>query len=303
MNETTLNTPPLPTRNYLRECIIREIYKIAGLPPDSPLWGWVRWLCWLPVDRFARIAANFDSQVAGAGFVSASNTLLEQFVSQVKTNGSGNIPSQGPLLIIANHPGAYDAVVIASQLPRDDIRIVASGIPLLRSLSTANQHFIFSTLETTTRMNVIRSCVRHLAEGGALLIFPGGRVEPDPSFLPHMEQAVERWSPSVEVMLRKVPETQLVISIVSHILSPAFRKLPISNLPRLDWERQRMAELLQVVYQLVFPRLLLMKPRVSFSAPQRLSGAGPAAALPRCMPEIIERARQTLALHLNSDFD
>ena len=295
-------SPPLPTRDYLRACITREIYKIMGLSPDSPFWGWVRWLCWLPVDRFAGIAADFDKRVRVAGFSSASSALLERFVSQVKTHGTENIPRQGPLLIIANHPGAYDALVIASRLARDDLAIVASGIPLLRSLTSARQHFIFSNLETGTRMNVIRSCVRHLAQGGALLIFPGGRVEPDPAFLPHMEQALERWSPSVEIMLRKVPETRLVISFVSHILSPAFRKIPITNLPRLDWERQRMAELLQVLYQLVFSGKLLMTPRVSFSQPQRLANFTPVGSPQRYMPEVIARAQACLEQHRCAGF-
>jgi len=131
--------------NELRISLIDEIIKSVGLP-RTPFWRKVfSPIFWLPTDRFSRFGSNFDKLVAKSGFNKAIKNALTFFVGDVEVHGGDNIPKKGPLLVVSNHPGTYDAVVIAAQLPRDDVRIVSSGIPFIQKMRNANRHYFFCT--------------------------------------------------------------------------------------------------------------------------------------------------------------
>ena len=52
-------------------------------------------------------------------------------------------------------------------------------------------------------MQVMRESIRHLKNGGALLIFPRGSIEADPAFMPHPEAEFEHWSRSLEIFMQR----------------------------------------------------------------------------------------------------
>ena len=133
------------------------------------------------------------------------------------------------LLITGNHPGAYDALVLTSNLPRDDLRIIAS-IPkgFVDQLPAAKKHVIHITSDPVIRVQVVRTAIRHLKEGGALMIFAGGGISPDPEFVPGAEDEIRLWSRSLETFIRRVPHTQVLLTIISGILSPQFINHPFT---------------------------------------------------------------------------
>jgi hypothetical protein len=94
-----------------------------------------------------------------------------------------------------------------------------------------------------------------------------------------------------------VPETQLVPTIVGGVLSPRFLKHPLARLAPPGWERIKLAEMLQIMQQLVFGTRLDLHPTVHFGTPVRLDGLiAPNATRSReaIMAAILERTRRLL---------
>ena len=87
-----------------------------------------------PFKRFAEVASGFDESVARFGLPEASRQFLPRFIRNAEILGPANIPPDGPVLIISNHPGTVDSLLIASRLPRSDIKIVAKGYPFYQAL-------------------------------------------------------------------------------------------------------------------------------------------------------------------------
>jgi len=188
-------------------------------------------------------------------------------VGEVRADGNDGIPADGPLIIASNHPGTYDALSLISQLPRGDVKLVVSGIPFFRNLPNASRHFIFATLDTNIRAEAIRQSIRHLRAGGTLLIFPSGRIDPDPAVYPDAMQNLSRWSRSVELFLNRVSGARLVLAITSGVVSRAFIHHPFARLFSNDHERRRVVEFMQVIRQMTARQPLSLDPRISFARP------------------------------------
>ena len=255
----------------LRQSILDDVFKDFN---DSRK-RWVRTLLeplvWFSAHRFAGMAANLDNNISLYGLRQALSEFVAPFVRDVQIDGSEHIPKDGPLLIVSNHPGAIDGIAIGANLPRDDLNVVATGFPLLLRLPAASQRIIFIDPHAPTNLAGVRTTISHLESGGAVLIFPSGRVEPDPAILPNARQALQNWSPSVELFLRKVPETQVLVTIVSGVLSPIFLHNPLIRL----WSGMRdplaIAEVTQVVTQMILKKRFRMTPKISFDIPRTMN--------------------------------
>ena len=286
--------------NELRISLIDEIIKSVGLP-RTPFWRKVfSPIFWLPTDRFSRFGSNFDKLVAKSGFNKAIKNALNFFVGDVEVRGGDNIPKKGPLLVVSNHPGTYDAVVIAAQLPRDDVRIVSSGIPFIQKMRNANRHFLFTTRDTYKRMIVIKRAIRHLKSGGAILIFPSGHIDPEPAIMPEAMKELETWSRVVEIFLDKVPEIYIQVAIVSNVLSAKYIKNPLTRLRKHWRDQQRIAEFLQVIDQMVFRRKFNDIPKITFAKAFGLEEISESGSTKAIMPYVIKRAKDIMALHIQT---
>ena len=254
----------------LRSSLIDEIFNALGLPAKSWLRRFLWPLAWTPAHRFAQLAGNLDHWVAQYGTREAARRLLERFISRVEVYGEENIPAQGPLLIASNHPGALDGLIIVSNLPRGDLKFVVSDVSFFHSLTFTSRHLIYAPPDAPGRMLVLRSAMRHLQEGGTLLIYPTGLVDPDPAVFPFAAQPVEAWSPSLALMLDKVPGTRLLVTVVSGVLAPECWRHPLVRLRSGTWEKQKLAEFIQIIQQLVLGRRYPLVPRVTFAEPVTL---------------------------------
>lgn len=201
LEESTLNN--YARVDTLRKNIIDGMISSIGL--DTSRWRrkLVQSLMWFPAHKFSTLAASFDKNVAQSGICNAMRQLIPRFVKDVEVSGAGSIPADGPLLILSNHPGAFDELVIASNMPRNDLSIVADAFTFLKSLPATSNFLIFKENEINSRISVIRSIIRRLKEGKSLLLFPSGTVDPDPALLPGADAALQSWSRSIEIILKK----------------------------------------------------------------------------------------------------
>lgn len=288
----------LPNVAELSRTLQQEIWKALGLSPDTRLQHLFRPVIGPPVRRFAQLAADFDRTVAESGFLEAIRGVLPRFVSGLEVAGQSHLPTSGPLLVVANHPGGADALAVAASLPRNDLKLVVSALPFIRELPNSARHLIYTArLDTHQRMEVVRSAIRHLREGGALLIFPRGVVEPDPEVLPGASESLADWSPSLGIIARSVPQLEIVTAIVSGVLSRTSLRNPIAKLRKEPRERQKLAEILQLIQQMLFPRRMVVNARLSFGSP--LSAAELYDQDARSITQqVVDRARKLLDDHL-----
>jgi len=276
----------------LTRLALDEICGVFGLPPQARWRGLVEALFERTAQSFASYGAMFDQKIAEWGLDGASQWAVSLFASQVSVRGREAIPDRGPLVIAANHPGSVDALAIVSQIRRPDLKVVASGLGFLRGLPELSRHLIYVPRhDTQGRMAVVRSVIHHLDQGGSVLVFPGGNIEPDPAVLPGAEEALGNWSSSLDVILRRVPQAEVVLSIVSGVLTRAALRNPLSPFVRSMRERQKVAEIVQVAAQMLTRNQLGLSPRVSFT---RLAAPEVRASF---LPHITSAARRQLAEH------
>lgn len=256
--------PPAILANELQRALTNEVLHYFHWPE----FGWGRRLLaplvWLPTRRFVRLAVSFDEYVGRYGFTEAAHWLLPQVTQGFQAQGVEKIPASGPLIIASNHPGTFDSLVVAANLPRNDFKTIARSMPFLRMLPATRQYLIFSSRDLHFKMTAARAAIQHLQAGGTLLIFPTGDLDPDPGCLPGAREALSNWSASLDLLLKKVPETFLQVAILSHFLAPQYLDHPLAHLRKDSRQRQIIAEMLQVIQQMGFRWRYAIKPRVTF---------------------------------------
>jgi hypothetical protein len=299
MDQSTQIENPSASVTELRQSITTEAFKAIGIKPG----GWrekiFSALFWLPAQRFARMGAEFDKQIEEEGVTAGLRKLLPRFARRVETRGVENIPPEGPLLVVSNHPGAFDGVVIVAQFQRDDIKVIISDVPFTRGMKAATKHMIYSTGDNMQeRMNAVRQSVRHLQDGGALMLFPTGVVDPDPSFMPGADQALNNWSESLEFFICKVPETRVLPVIVSGVIAPKYMNNYFARRQKTVRSRQKVAEYFEIVQLMVIQRDLGLFPRVSFGQPLTIADLGHGGDSIGMMGQINRSARELLADHI-----
>ncbi|QYJ15637.1 hypothetical protein Rxycam_01462 [Rubrobacter xylanophilus DSM 9941] len=214
------------------------------------------------VRSMARKIALYDAIVGEAGLDAGGSWAISHMARRFGVSGSGNVPPEGPLLIISNHPGLADAVALFAAIPRRDLRVVAARRPFLDALPNTAERLL-TLPENGGRVALIRTAARHLRSGGALLTFPAGRIEPDPALFPREARALSDWSESVELFARLVPKLVVVPAVVSGVVSRAALRNPLVLVRRREEDRQWLAAALQML----LPPLRRVETRVSFGRP------------------------------------
>ncbi len=210
--------------------------------------------------RLARQVAAYDRIVGESGLAAGGAWALDLMSRGAEVEGRENVPREGPLLLVSNHPGLADAVALFAALPRADLRVMAAERPFLEALPNTSRHLIPVSDAAAGRLGAVRSATRHMRNGGALLTFPGGEIEPDPAVLPGAAGALECWSESLDLFVRLVPDLTVVPAIVSGVLSPAALRNPLTLVRRRQKDRQWLA----ATIQMLAPALRNVTTRVSF---------------------------------------
>ena len=280
-----------PDISTISDSLIKEIINAVGLPKTLVVQKLFNLLFHRATERLAGIGVTTDRLLAQSGLRAAGQWMYSNFCKDVVVHGQEAIPKEGPLLVISNHAGAYDSLILAAEIGREDLKIIASDIRFFKELPHIAEHIIFLTDKLVDRAAATRAGIRHLQHGGAFLIFGTGRIDPDPAVYPHAETFIDRWSASIDLFLQRVPEARVVVTIVSGVLSRQWGHSPLTWLRRHDWERRRLAEFGQVLQQLFLPGTLYLRPRVSFAPPVSVDNLRQERMEESVLPAVIRRGK------------
>lgn len=137
---------------------------------------------------------NQESPRQGESFWTAAVRLLQLNI-EFDHHALNQAPAKGPLVAIANHPyGALDGITLAWLLEkiRPDVKIMVSSI--LEPVPELAPFIIpvdLSVRPGAVQRNVEarREAIRHVSDGGALIVFPAGLIAISP----------DRWGRSMAV--------------------------------------------------------------------------------------------------------
>jgi hypothetical protein len=268
MTETLEITERKKFVKRIHELLMYSVHEILGTLNSSRfVQGFFNFLMFLPVRYFANFFVDFDLVTAEKGFPSAGRWLCSRFVSDIQVRGTENIPETGPIMFVSNHPGAYDSFCILATSNRLDLNAIISDIRFCMELPHVGPHLIYTNADVEVRMIAIRDAIKRLQNNQAFLIFPTGLIDPDPSFMDNVFEELQNWSNSIELFLRRAPETQLVITSVSHILQKKWMHNIFLKTQHTVMTKRRMAEFIQVLNQFFIPWSIKSLPRITYGKP------------------------------------
>ncbi|HVF91335.1 MAG TPA: lysophospholipid acyltransferase family protein [Blastocatellia bacterium] len=250
--------------------------------------GVLELLCRRAARRFAEEVFAYDAAVGRTCLCEGAAALLWQNVGSLHVSGVENVPLEGPLLVASNHPGLTDSIALFASLPRKDLFIVAADRPFLRAIGETSKHIIYLKHRSDFQITALREIVRRLNEGRAVLIFPGGQIEPDPSISNEASRALEDWSKSIGLIVRLAKNVRVVTAIVSGVSSPLAQKHPLTKLRRERRDREKVGAVLQIMWE----RYRSVEVKIAYGEPlaraELLEHGGEPEAVTR---RIIESAR------------
>lgn len=193
-----------------------------------------------PTQWLADLLSHWDGQIERGSFVETALDALHLFTSGFELYSNEEIPQTGPLLAVVNHPGMYDSIGAIVAVGREDVRVVAGHREFFRVLPHINHHLLIIETDVSLHLEAMRHIIQSLKDGQAVIIFPSGRLEPEPALMPGATAALNEWSASVGIFLSKVPETRLLPMLISQTLSPKAWHSWLAQLPKTQ-KRQHQA--------------------------------------------------------------
>jgi 1-acyl-sn-glycerol-3-phosphate acyltransferase len=162
-------------------------------------------------------------------------------------HGSENIPANGSVLFLSNHPGLTDTISLFAAINRPDLKIIALHRPFLASLVNTTNHLFFIDHEPAERIHALRQVAAHLRNGGSALTFPAGEIEPDPDVYPGALESLNTWTDSASVFMRFSKDTKIVPVLVSGVIWAKTARHWLTHLKRTRLEREKLATAFQLL--------------------------------------------------------
>ena len=119
-----------------------------------------------------------------SGLIRFLSVVIHLYFVEVRASGRGRVPTRGPLILAANHPGSVlDAILLSTQVSRPIRYLARSGLfrlpmiaALFRSLGAIPVYRSHESTDAGERNRVTFARVfEHLEAGGCIGIFPEGR--------------------------------------------------------------------------------------------------------------------------------
>jgi len=273
-------TPPLlddaeRLRQFHAVCR-RDLVSLAGAKNS---W-WARQFLQIGLSRqvrqFADNMAVFNAQLVSDGLMAASIEICARYSGKIAAQGLENIPADGPVLLVSNHPGMFDTLAIYATLPRQEIRAIARPQPILGLLSSLAPNLLMLPDEGPGRSGGLREVLRYLRNGAPLLIFPAGHLEPEPVLIGRHEpgsafpaEPFVPWSAGVGTLVRMAARQGIPLKVVPTSIVGALSVSTWQWFGPLIRSRKtlRAREDLVAVLQVAFPRFGPTTIRVTYGKP------------------------------------
>ena len=220
-----------------------------GLGNLRPGRGVLERVCRVPAKILAQQAMNFDRRVGEMGLQIAAREWIQPMVNCLDVVGAQHIPASGGVIVAVNHPGVTDTLAIFSSVSRSDLRFVSNDRPFVRTLVNVAQRTFFVSDHDGGRMTVVRQVARYLQQGGAVMIFPAGHIEPDPATMPGALESLQTWSDSLGLFVRLAPQAVVVPAVVSGVVYGPALHHPLTRLRHSAKDREKIAATLQAYWQ------------------------------------------------------
>jgi hypothetical protein len=186
---------------------------------------------WAASRRLGATLALLDASLESQGLPAAAEQALAR--SGVALRVSGKRVPDGACLILANHPGAYDALVLMWAIGRRDLLILAADRRFLRALTGLSAaHLGFVGEAPGERAAALKRCLRWLRRGGAVLHFPAGAIEPDADFAAASDALLGPWQPGVPALVKACARAsgRVLLAGVRGVHSPRAKRLLLTRL-------------------------------------------------------------------------
>ena len=201
-----------------------------------------------PAKTFARHMVEFDNTVGQVGLSEAARQVLRaRYVQDLRIHGQENIPDNGPVLFLSNHPGMVDTLALFSAIQRDDLRIIAEHRPFLRSLINVSKQLSYISDDSAERIRTTRQISSHLRNGGSALTFPAGEIEPDPAVYDDAIDSLNNWTDSAGVFIRFARDLKIVPVLVSGVIWGKAAKHFLTRIKRTRIEREKLGAAFQIL--------------------------------------------------------
>jgi len=198
--------------------------------------------------KFANQMVEFDDKVGTDNLAISSQALMRKYyVKDVRAHDEENIPRTGPVLFLSNHPGMADTLSLFVSIRRADLKIIALHRPFLESLVNTTKQLFFIDDEPAKRMNAVRQVSNHLRNGGSVLTFPAGEIEPDPLVYEGALDSLAKWTDSAGVFIRFARDTKIVPVLVSGVIWEKTARHWLTNFKHTRFEREKLAAALQLL--------------------------------------------------------
>jgi hypothetical protein len=236
-----------PLAQRLARISAREMVSALGVRGGPPL---VRRGLALPFYAASRglgeTLATLELEVAALGLPEAAAGALTRFGVTLRV--SGVEVGGGPCLVLANHPGAYDALALMRAVGRRDLLVLAADREFLRALSGLSQHLVFVGDAPAEGARALKRALAWLRAGGVLLHFPAGKIEADADFAPPGSTLLEPWRPGVATLVTACEKVsgRILVAGVRGVHSPRAKRWLLNR-----WAEKRGIATLSPLVQLV----------------------------------------------------
>jgi 1-acyl-sn-glycerol-3-phosphate acyltransferase len=209
-------------------------------------------LAMAPALKFSKVMRDCDIKVATQSLWQAAQDLLARFTRGWDVDGAEHLPKDGPLLVVANHPGVVDSIALLGVLERPDVHLLVNERPTLQVLPNASRHFIYMDEHDPARVDIMREIIRLLRSGESVALFPKGTLEPDPARYPGALASLANWSQSLGVFLSQAPDAALQLVLMRNVLSQQAWQHPVARLGKSQKQRHQIGMILQTALQQFF---------------------------------------------------